>query len=662
MSLYSSLLAKSYALNASRSEITSHRSRRDNTYVLMLITMAGGHIHLPLVKDRNEIRVLNIHPSYDFTAPITCDIQIVSLDDDPVFDALSWCWGSVEDTAEIDVCGTSFSCRKNLDSALRHLRDKHECFLLWVDAVCINQGDLGEKSSQVLLMRRIYRHAQTVRIWLGEAADDSSEAVRVVKQLQVQPDFNAAKLAGQELSTEQLRAFTSLCKRPWFKRIWVVQEYALARQAVFYCGSDCFSWTNIGNFLGGILDNLVKSPIEQLDQRYPLMIDGSIQNAVLNLLHLGGVSDMTSEGKQHDIVQALETFLALSKLNATDPRDKVYGCLGLLPGFEELIIIDYNFPVEAVYAITTYALFCRMKCFKPLCYKSTKRETVSLELPSWSLDFIHDFQNGHVLFNHFSAAGEWGSWSAPRLVYPLLWIRGTFFDEVVSTHHVVPDIKADSGKWNLVSKQRFWHTRWRSFFGLDLDKTAHKAYAGGGSMENAYWRTVVCDLCTYDNFRSKSRIQLKDINLFVKWIRNPESHSLRHWYSDWDQNRPAEIYLLAMHAVNIQQNAYLFRTKRGFIGMSAGTSDIQAGDYLHFIHRGEVPFALRPVRHDNRESVFELVSQCYVHGIMDSEAFIEPSLPHSRLFRQHELRRQLFGGQPLDRSFPVGDWQDIALT
>ncbi|KAG7008147.1 hypothetical protein G7Y79_00007g022720 [Physcia stellaris] len=616
--------------------------------------MAGDHIHLPLVKDRNEIRVLNIHPSQDFTAPITCDIRIVSLDDDPVFDALSWCWGSVEDTAKIVVGGNSFSCRQNLDSALRHLRDKVECITLWVDAVCINQGDLGEKSSQILLMSRIYGHAHTVRIWLGEAADDSSEAVRVVKQLQMQPDLKSVKLDGQELSAEQLWAFTSLCKRPWFKRIWVVQEYALARQAVFYCGFDRFSWTNIRNFVLGSINNLVTNSNRPLDEGYSLTISSSVIDAISSLIHLGDVSDMTSEGKQHDIFP-LETFLALSRLNATDPRDKVYGCLGLLPGFEELIIIDYNSPVEVVYAETTYALFCQMKCFEPLCYTSTKRETVSLELPSWSLDFSHDLNKGPVLFDHFSAAGEWGSWTAPRLVYPLLWIRSTFFDEIVSTHHIVPDTKADHWSGVDVSMQRFLHTGWRSFFGLDLDTTAHEAYVGGGSMENAYWRTVVCDLFTNNAFRGWSRIQRKDINSFLKWIRNTRT-GIEHWNPD------AEIYLIATHAVNIQQNAYLFCTKRGFIGISAGPSDIQAGDQLHFIHRGNVPFALRPVQHDNQDSVYELVNECYVHGIMDGEAFREPPLPHSRSFRQHELRRQLFGGQPLDRNFPVGDWQDIALT
>ena len=627
----------------------------------MLITMAGDHIHLPLDKDRHEIRVLNIHPSYDITAPITCDIRIVSLDDDPVFDALSWCWGSVDDPARIVVGGNFFSCRQNLDSALRHLRDQVESITLWVDAVCINQGDLGEKSSQISLMSRIYGHAQTVRIWLGEATDDSSEAVRVVTQLQIQPDLRSVKFDGQELSADQLRAFTSLCKRTWFKRMWVVQEYALARRAVFHCGSDRFSWTNIRDSILGTMKNIVTNPFGPLDQRYLVAIDSGIMDAMTEIRHLGYVSDTTREGEQHNIVQALGIFQTLSRLNATDPRDKVYGCLGLLPDFEELILIDYNSPVETVYAVTTYALFCQMKCFVPLCYKSTKSEIVSTELPSWSLDFSHAFYKDKALFDYFSAAGEWGSWTAPRLVYPLLWMRSTFFDEIVSTHHVDPEIEADMGDWYDVTRQRFLHTRWRSFFGLELDKTRHETYVGGGSMENAYWRTVICDLCRRDVFPTWSRVQFKDINPFVKWIRNPKSHDIRRLDPDWDQNRFVVAYHTALSSATVTKNAYLFRTKRGFIGMSTRTSDLQAGDHLHFIHRGNVPFALRPVRHDNRESVFELVSQCYVHGIMDGEAFTEPPLPHSRSFRENELRLQLYGGQPLDRNFPVGDWQDIAL-
>ena len=43
-----------------------------------------------------------------------------------------------------------------------------EIFLkIWADAVCINQNDLDERSSQVSIMGDIYSSAKVCQIWLG---------------------------------------------------------------------------------------------------------------------------------------------------------------------------------------------------------------------------------------------------------------------------------------------------------------------------------------------------------------------------------------------------------------------------------------------------------------------------------------------------------------
>ena len=38
---------------------------------------------------------------------------------------------------------------------------------MWADAVCINQNDLDERSSQVSIMSKIYKDAKKCQIWLG---------------------------------------------------------------------------------------------------------------------------------------------------------------------------------------------------------------------------------------------------------------------------------------------------------------------------------------------------------------------------------------------------------------------------------------------------------------------------------------------------------------
>ena len=57
---------------------------------------------------------------------------------------------------------------KNLSNALVSLRRPYESRLLWVDALCINQDDVEERSQQVSIMGRIYKEARMVLVYLGE--------------------------------------------------------------------------------------------------------------------------------------------------------------------------------------------------------------------------------------------------------------------------------------------------------------------------------------------------------------------------------------------------------------------------------------------------------------------------------------------------------------
>lgn len=84
------------------------------------------------------------------------------------YEALSYAWGSSETPCKIFVNGLPVRIGYNLYMALRHLRSRHRRKLLWVDALCINQGDDAEKAKQVAQMASIYRRAWRVVIWLGK--------------------------------------------------------------------------------------------------------------------------------------------------------------------------------------------------------------------------------------------------------------------------------------------------------------------------------------------------------------------------------------------------------------------------------------------------------------------------------------------------------------
>ncbi|KAF2005277.1 hypothetical protein P154DRAFT_418304, partial [Amniculicola lignicola CBS 123094] len=97
------------------------------------------------------------------------------------YEAVSYCWGDVDDTVDITIrCPTSkrrrhstttiaqkFRITRNLEALLRAFRYENGTRVLWVDAICINQGDPEEKPHQVGSMGKIYASSTGVLVWLG---------------------------------------------------------------------------------------------------------------------------------------------------------------------------------------------------------------------------------------------------------------------------------------------------------------------------------------------------------------------------------------------------------------------------------------------------------------------------------------------------------------
>jgi hypothetical protein len=169
----------------------------------------------------------------------------------------------------------------NLHQALSHLFS--ECHVLWVDALCINQKDNKEKSWQVEQMRLVYQYAAKAMIWLGPASDDSDGAMNAIsvigneaealgiqsmkrsEMIKIWTDLAAGEASPFDgpvhkllynisarpngCCTLPLSAMTALLSRPWWSRIWVRQELAVASEAIFACGQQRVP---IGNFAAAL--------------------------------------------------------------------------------------------------------------------------------------------------------------------------------------------------------------------------------------------------------------------------------------------------------------------------------------------------------------------------------------------------------------------------
>ncbi|RYP08902.1 hypothetical protein DL764_001612 [Monosporascus ibericus] len=132
---------------------------------------ASIYKNVPIDSSEQQIRLLTLHPG-DWSSEIQCSLVTASLASKPKFRALSYVWGDDPPTCNIRLNEETALIRFNLESALRRLRRSSggEKMTLWVDAVCINQGDEAEINAQIKLFTLIYAGCQDVFVWLGEYA------------------------------------------------------------------------------------------------------------------------------------------------------------------------------------------------------------------------------------------------------------------------------------------------------------------------------------------------------------------------------------------------------------------------------------------------------------------------------------------------------------
>jgi hypothetical protein len=108
----------------------------------------------------------------------------------------------------------------NFHAALLRLRDPVLPRILWIDAICINSGD-NEKSQQIQIMARIYGVASRVLVWLGEAADDSDEAIEAIRTARRGLKRFADGSVRPEAYINRHHCIDALLRRSWFRRILV---------------------------------------------------------------------------------------------------------------------------------------------------------------------------------------------------------------------------------------------------------------------------------------------------------------------------------------------------------------------------------------------------------------------------------------------------------
>ncbi|PSN61199.1 HET-domain-containing protein [Corynespora cassiicola Philippines] len=218
------------------------------------------YIYTPI--EVGHFRVVTILPGA-FEDDIQIEITEVdgNLSQELQYEALSYVWGSEEKPKKIYVIERGLqsivSVTQNLAEALPYLRHFDAPRKIFVDAICINQNDTNEKNEQVLRMAEIYRKASNVIVWLGVETENTAHGLEIIIEAYKSIPYRGESwvptirsILAMESKTYQvdstwINAINDIVFRPWFRRLWVLQEISVSKTAIVIIGKKKMSWFSL---------------------------------------------------------------------------------------------------------------------------------------------------------------------------------------------------------------------------------------------------------------------------------------------------------------------------------------------------------------------------------------------------------------------------------
>jgi hypothetical protein len=621
-----------------------------------------------------EIRLLNLQPgTFDSPISISLEHRILS-ESSKTYEALSYTWGTSLERNTIGCGDGKLQITVNLFDALRRLRSPTMTRVLWIDAICINQEDLDERSNQVPLMRYIYPQASQVVVWVGEEDDMSRLAMSTFKEWAslYNEDISYNPHVRQEFQSRfglrhdfesTVKAISSFLRRPWFSRSWTLQEISLCQDATIVCGELEMGW------------NCLYKAYFVAQAKWSM-------DDILEIFPLSAVAMITNWGMRIEgfAPEPLSGVLVVSyKFEVSDPRDKVYSLLSLADINDlSLYVPRYDISVCDTYTLVTLATIKDTNNLSMLT--SINRVSPDPELPSWVPDWREPpntsqiYRSGIYNVNHNILP------SLNRLeitLSPEIQLDGACVDQLSRTYSLAGLLK-DLGE------RRGDFTMCLSSFSEHINLSDEYSITGE-SMPMALFRTLNLDRgflserqeelgTTYlvfawhhlsvgkpvlDRTNKQDAIKRHLISKFVKRLVSDAPQRIRHakeaasynvairkvyrkFPLNYTQatNTSLRTFLhhlpfgksyhkdaITLHNISNEASRYIaiqienrsfFITKRGYIGIGPDTA--KPGDILCTLDGSTVPFILRAVEDSEK---FHLIDESYVHGIMDGELWKE---------------------------------------
>ncbi|CAF9921475.1 hypothetical protein IMSHALPRED_005181 [Imshaugia aleurites] len=323
---------------------------------------------------KSEIRLLHLLSGID-NESLCGTLVHVDLDAHPSYRTLSYTWGEPDFTCHINLDGRELAITSGLDSALRRLRSSDDVVEIWADAICVNQKNTAERNLQVLLMKRLYSKCEECMIYMGTEGDNSDIVPGFLRELHngyVGLYNNDGMRPGDHVLPSSIPApdhpgwlaFQLFMARPWFRRVWVIQEFALPRVVTMLCGKWTMDATTPGvimclfNIFGiaFVTHDLHDPVMNGLAHRGMMLVESHLwlrlycgnKSGLMSQVWNGALASNTSITSPTD--RSLLSLLKVAKFtHSSDPRDRFYGVFGLSTDLEDSgLEVDYTKGFEEI--------------------------------------------------------------------------------------------------------------------------------------------------------------------------------------------------------------------------------------------------------------------------------------------------------------------------
>ncbi|KAH8803604.1 heterokaryon incompatibility protein-domain-containing protein, partial [Xylogone sp. PMI_703] len=243
---------------------------------------------------------------------------------------------------------------QNCWEMLRLFRLQKGTRTLWIDALCINQQDIRERSEQVARMRHIYEQCSRVLVYLGPDL-----ALPAVGQFPIRHRLHELDKVTINTLQHSPPNLEKLLIRNYFSRVWIIQELILSQRAIIRIGDIDF-WADA-------LMPLRLAPWSDWDSTAAPWAKYIAQQTI-------------------PVKDVFEIMRLTSTSQASDLRDRLFGTIGLLWDKADTLekdglFVDYRLSVQHMFI--GFFSYCIIKLNLPYLLIKAAGVSAQASSPSW---------------------------------------------------------------------------------------------------------------------------------------------------------------------------------------------------------------------------------------------------------------------------------------